>query len=71
MIVQAEFVAGYWELIPMESGAGLLAPQDTYKARVAKDRPEAKKQNTLWWTEENCQYIYIDTFLYKIVHIQI
>ena len=38
VIVQAKFVVGYWELIPMESGAGLLAPQDTATVMVTKER---------------------------------
>ena len=33
-IFQAKLVVGYWELIPMESGGGLLAPQDTAIVRI-------------------------------------
>ena len=36
VIVQAKLVVGYWELIPMESGAVLLDPQDTATVRVTK-----------------------------------
>ena len=50
VIVWSRFVVGYWELIPMESGAELLAPQDTSTVRVTKEIPEAKKQRTSWWT---------------------
>ena len=42
------------ELIPMESGAGLSAPQDTAIVRVAEERQAEKKQRNCWWTEDNC-----------------
>ena len=53
VIFQAKLVVGYWDLIPMESGAILSAPQDTATVRVAKERPAAKKQRNYWRTEEN------------------
>ena len=34
VIFLAKFVVGYWELIPMESGDGLLAPQETAIVRA-------------------------------------
>ena len=37
----------------MESGAELLAPQDTATVRGAEEIPSAKKQRKNWWTEEN------------------
>ena len=43
VIVQEKLVVGYWELIPMESGAELLAPQETAIVRVAEERRAAKK----------------------------
>ena len=30
------FVVGYWELIPMESGAGLSAPHDISTVNIAE-----------------------------------
>ena len=53
VIVRAKLVVGYWELIPMESGAEFLAPQDTAPVRVAVERRAAKKQRNHWWTEAN------------------
>ena len=53
VIVQGKLVVGYWELIPMGSGSGLLAPQDKATVRVEKERPAAKKQSNNWRTEEN------------------
>ena len=35
VIVREKLVVGYWELIPMESGAELLDPQETATVRVA------------------------------------
>ena len=37
----------------MESGAELLAPQETSTFRVAEERRAAKKQSNHWWTEAN------------------
>ena len=54
VIVQEKLVVGYWELIPMESGAELLAPQETAKVRVAEERRSEKKQSNNFWTEANC-----------------
>ena len=53
VILQAKFVVGYWEFIPMEPGAELLSPHDIATGRVIKEKPAAKKQRTTWWTEEN------------------
>ena len=38
MIVRAKLVVGYWELIHMESGAELSAPQDIATVRVAEEK---------------------------------
>ena len=48
VIVQAKLVVGYWELIPMESGAGLSAPQDTSTVRFEDERPVTKNQRNYW-----------------------
>ena len=48
VIVQEKLVVGYLELIPMESGAELLAPQDTSTFRVAEERRAAKIQSNHW-----------------------
>ena len=53
VIVQAKLVVGYWELIPMESGAEFLALQDTATVRVAEEIWAEKKQRNHWWTEAN------------------
>ena len=53
MIVRTKLVVGYWDFIPMISGAVFLSPLDTATVRVAKERLEAKKQRNSWWTEEN------------------
>ena len=37
----------------MESGAELLAPQDTAIARAAEDRRATKKPSNIVWTEAN------------------
>ena len=42
-IVQDNLVVGYWESIPMESGAELLAPQDISTVMVAEERLAVKK----------------------------
>ena len=36
VIVRAKLVVGYWELIPMASGAEFSAPHDTTTVRVAE-----------------------------------
>ena len=48
VIAQAKLVVGYCELIPMESGDGLLAPQETSIVRVAEETRAAKKQNNIF-----------------------
>ena len=54
VIVQAKFVVGYWELIPMESGAELLSLQDTTTVRVAYEiRAEKKQRLLLIYFEDN------------------
>ena len=50
VIVRENFVVGYWELIPMESGAELSSPQDIATVRVTKEIPSAKNQRTAWYT---------------------
>ena len=51
VIVREKLVVGYWDLIPMESGAKFLAPQDTSTVRVVEERHAPKKQRNQWWTE--------------------
>ena len=46
-------VVGYWELIPIESGAELLAPRDTATARIVEERRSANKHRNHWWKEDN------------------
>ena len=50
VIVRAKLVVRYWELIPMESGAEFLAPQNTAAVMVAEERRAAKKHSNYWWT---------------------
>ena len=54
VIFQAKLVVGYWELIPMESGAELSAPQDTATVRFVEERRASKKHRNNWWKEANC-----------------
>ena len=51
-IVRENLVVGYWELIPMKSGAEFSYLQYIAKDRVAEKIPAAKKQMNYWWTEE-------------------
>ena len=53
MIVLVKLVFGYWELIPIESGAEFFNPQDTVIVRVTEERQAAKKQSNSWWKEDN------------------
>ena len=53
VIVLVKLVVGYWDLIPMESGAELSALQDTATVRVAEKRRVANKQMNNWCTEAN------------------
>ena len=53
VIVQEKLVVGYCELTPMESGAELLAPQDTSTVRVVDERQTSKKHRNYFWTEDN------------------
>ena len=46
VIVGEKLFVRYWELIPMESGDGLLDTQDTATVRVTKKRLSAKKHRT-------------------------
>ena len=50
VIVQSKLVVGYWELIPMESGAKFSALKDTATVRVTEEIRAAKKQRNYWWT---------------------
>ena len=50
--VQAKLVVGYWELIPVESGAELLALQDAATVRVVEESRTGKKNRNNWWTED-------------------
>ena len=53
VIVQAKLVVGYWELIPMESGSELSAPQDISTVRVLEERPVARKHRNYWRNKKN------------------
>ena len=53
VIVLEKLVVGYWELIPIESGAELLAPKDTDIARVAEERRATKKHSNNVCMEAN------------------
>ena len=53
VIVLEKLVVGYWELIPIESGAGLLAPKDTAIARVTEERRATKKHSNNVCMEAN------------------
>ena len=53
VIVRAKLVFGYWELIPMESGAEFSAPQDISKVRVAEEIRAGNKNSNHWWSEAN------------------
>ena len=44
VIVRARLVVGYWELIPMESGADNSAGQDTSTVTKELEEPEAKRR---------------------------
>ena len=61
--VQAKLVVGYWELIPMESWAGLLALQDTYTVRVAEEISATKKHRMFWWTDKMIPDLCVTTVL--------
>ena len=51
--VQENLVVGYWELVPMESGADNPSEQDTDTVTKELEEPAAKQNMTLWWKEEN------------------
>ena len=53
VIFQEKLVAGFWKLIPMESGDELLSTQDTSTVRVAEDRLSEKKHSNYWLIEDN------------------
>ena len=53
VIVLEKLVAGYYELIPMESGSELSAPQDKSTFRVAEERRAVKKKRNHWCSEAN------------------
>ena len=53
MVVRANLVVGYWELILMESRDEFSAPQDTATVRVAEERRAGKKKSNHWWSEAN------------------
>ena len=48
LIVRANLVVGYWELIPMESWDEFSDPHDTSKVRVSEDRGAGKKKWNNW-----------------------
>ena len=53
VIVREKLVVGCWELITMESGAELLAPQDIATVIVSEERPPTNKQNNYRRKEDN------------------
>ena len=53
VIVREKLVVRYWELIPMEPGAELLAPQDTATVRISEERRAGKKKRDHWLSETN------------------
>ena len=53
MIVRETLVVGYWDFIPMESGAELLAQQDIATVRVVEERWASNKQRNCCLTEDN------------------
>ena len=53
VIVRANLVVGYWELIPMESWNELLDPHDTSTVRVSEERRSGKIKRTQWWSQAN------------------
>ena len=52
--VQAKLVVGYWDLIPMESGADNSSEQDISKVTKELEETEEKRMRNLWWKEDNC-----------------
>ena len=44
VIVRANLVVGYWELIPMESWDECSAPHNTYTVRVSEERRAEKRR---------------------------
>ena len=52
--VREKLVVGYWELVPMESGADNSSEHDTATVTKYLEEPTAKRKRTLWWKEENC-----------------
>ena len=52
LIVREKLVVGYWDFIPMESRAELLAPQDIYTVRFSEERQVEKKQRNYWMDGE-------------------
>ena len=53
VIVRANLVVGYWELIPMESWDEFSAPHDTSTFRVSEERRSGKKKRIQWWSQAN------------------
>ena len=54
VIIQEKLVVGYWELVPMESGADNSSDYDTSTVIKGLEEPQSKQKRTLWWKEENC-----------------
>ena len=53
VVDREKLVVGYWELIPMKSGAHFSALQYKAIVRVAEERREAKKQRNYWYMDAN------------------
>ena len=53
VIVEKKLVVGYWELVPMESGADNSSDQDTDTVTNELEELVATLTMPLWWKEEN------------------
>ena len=50
---RAKLVVGYWELVPMESGADNSSEQDTATVTKEVEEPTENQKKNFWWKEEN------------------
>ena len=50
--VQEKLVVGYWQLVPMESGADNSLEKDTSKVTKELEEPLVNRNRTLWWKEQ-------------------
>ena len=47
--IQSKLVVGFGELIPMKSGYGTSEEWDISTVTKDNDKPDSKKNGTLWW----------------------